>query len=188
MFAVGNLVFFKIVWAASLAGVVIGYAWAGLAMLVLFAGWHARTAPTARADFVLAGIAVIVGLTLDTLYVRAGLIAFEGNLLWNDAAPLWILALWANFALTMNGCLGWLRQRRALAAGLAFVFGPLGYYGGITLGTARVTGDAWVLYLAIGITWAVALPLLLFLASRLSETLHPELHSDLPAELDAEIA
>lgn len=177
MLIVTNLVFFKIVWAASLFGVVLGYAWAGLAMLALFVAWHAHAAPTARADFVLAGIAVVIGLALDTLYVRAGLIAYEGNLLWSNAAPIWILALWANFALTMNGCLGWLRQRRVLAAALAFVCGPLSYYGGIALGTATITGDRWMLFAAIGVAWAVALPLLLALATRLSETLHPELHA-----------
>lgn len=179
MFIITNLVFFKVVWAASLIGVVMGYAWAGLAMLSLFIAWHARTAPTARADFVLAGIAVIIGLALDTLYVRAGLIAYEGNLFWSNAAPIWILALWANFALTMNGCLGWLRQRRVLAAALAFVCGPLSYYGGIALGTATVTGESWLLFGAIGVAWAVALPMLLALATRLSATLHPELHAQL---------
>jgi len=177
MLVITNLVFFKIVWAVSLAGVVLGYAWAGLAMLMVFFAWHARMAPTARADFIVATIAVVIGLALDTLYVRAGLIAFEGNLLWNNAAPLWILALWANSALTMNGCLGWLRQRRMLAAGLAFVCGPLSYYGGIAVGTATVTGERWMLFGAIGLAWAIALPLLLSLASRLSESMHPELHA-----------
>lgn len=182
MLIFGNLLFFKIVWAVSLAGVVFGYAWAGLACLVAFMTWHARVAPTARADFILALCAVVLGLCLDTLYVRAGLIAYEGELLWTDAAPLWILALWANFALTMNGCLGWLRQRRWLAAALALVCGPLSYYGGIALGTARVTGEQWMLFGAIGVAWAVALPLLLWLAERLSERLHPELHEEaLPA-------
>ena len=177
MFVIGNLVFFKIVWAVSLAGVVLGYAWAGLATLMAFLAWHARTAPTARADFVLAMVAVVLGLFLDTLYVRAGLIAYEGELFWSNAAPLWILALWANFALTMNGCLGWLRQRRWLAAALALVCGPLSYYGGIAVGTATVTGEQWQLFGAIGLAWAIALPLLLWLAERLSERMHPELHA-----------
>lgn len=175
MLIVSNLLFFKIVWAASLAGVVFGYAWLGLAMLALFVAWHAGTSPTARADFLLACVAVCFGLLLDTLYVQAGLIAYRGELLWNGAAPLWILALWANFALTMNGCLGWLRERRMLAAALAFVCGPLSYYGGIALGTAEVTGDRIVLFGAIGLAWALAVPALLTLAAKFSASLHPEI-------------
>lgn len=180
MLIVSNLVFFKVVWMASLAGVVLGYAWLGLAMLAVFMAWHAGTSPTARADFLLAVVAVCLGLLLDTLYVRAGLIIYEGELLWQDAAPLWILALWANFALTMNGCLGWLRNRRMLAAALAFICGPLSYYGGITLGTATVTGDQVVLFGLIGLAWAIALPLLLTLANKFSLSLHSDTHGREP--------
>lgn len=169
-----NLVFFKIVWAASLAGVVLGYAWLGLVMLGVFASWHAMASPTAKADFVLAGAAVMIGLVLDTLYVQGGLIAYRGELLWTGAAPLWILVLWANFALTMNGCLAWLGKRKAMAAALAFVCGPLSYYGGIAIGTATVTADEWKLFTAIGVAWALAVPLMLTLAGHFVERLHPE--------------
>ncbi|MEE4184175.1 MAG: DUF2878 domain-containing protein [Gammaproteobacteria bacterium] len=164
-----NLVFFKLVWAASLAGVVYGYAWWGLGALCCFMIWHGATVPTARADFVLAITAVAIGLVLDTAYVRSGLISYEGNMLWSGAAPLWILALWANFALTMNGCMRWLQTRKPLAAALAFIFGPLSYYGGIALGTATVTGEQWLLFAVIGLAWAVALPLLLSLAVRYAD-------------------
>ena len=153
-----NLIFFKAVWAASLAGVVFGYEWAGLVLLTFFVAWHARTSPTAHADFLLAAIAMSIGLLLDTLYIRAGLIVYEGSPLWQSFAPLWILGLWINFALTMNGCLGWLQQRRLLAGALAAVCGPASYYGGIAVGTARVTGEPAVLFGAIGIAWAIALP------------------------------
>lgn len=182
---IANLVLFKIVWAASLAGVVFGYAWLGLVMLAFFMTFHARTVPTAKADFVLAATAICMGLLLDTLYVKAGLIVYNGHLLWSGAAPLWILALWANFALTMNGCLGWLRQRKLLAAVLAFVFGPLSYYGGIALGTAQVTGDQWVLFGVIGLAWSVALPLLLALAVRYAEAFNKSAGNDHPSTAQA---
>lgn len=171
-----NLVLFKIVWALSLTGVVIGYAWLGAVGLMCFMAWHAWSVPTAKADFFLAACAVVIGLVLDTLYLRSGLIIYEGQTLWSNLAPLWILALWANFALTMNGCMAWLQQRKWLAALLSFIFGPVGYYGGIKLGTARVNDDEWLLYLVIGIAWAVAVPLMLSLAAKFSFKFHPELH------------
>ncbi len=169
-----NLFFFKAVWAASLAGVVFGYEWSGLVMLTFFVAWHARKSPTARADFLLAAIAMSIGLVLDTLYIRAGLIVYEGSSLWHSFAPLWILGLWVNFALTMNGCLGWLQQRRMLAGVLSAICGPASYYGGIALGTARVTGDPAILFTAIGLAWAVAVPLLLTMSAHLALTFHPE--------------
>lgn len=171
MSIIANLVLFKVVWALSLAGVVLGYAWLGTIGLMMFLSWHAATADTPRADFAVAGVAVIIGLLLDTLYIQSGLIVYRGELLWSGAAPLWILALWANFGLTLNGCLGWLREKRFIAAGLAFICGPLSYYGGIKLGTATITGDAYVLYGLIGLAWAVVVPLLLWLARRFEQRL-----------------
>ncbi|MGI9291390.1 MAG: DUF2878 domain-containing protein [Gammaproteobacteria bacterium] len=169
-----NLVLFKIVWAMSLAGVVIGYAWLGAAGLVAFMTWHAKTVRTAKADFYLAGVAVLVGLFLDTLYLQSGLIIYQGQTPWSGMAPVWILALWANFALTMNGCMAWLQQRKWLAALLSFIFGPLGYYGGIKLGTATINDNQWLLFFIIGVAWAVAVPLLLTLAARFANRFHPK--------------
>jgi len=174
MNVISNLIFFKVVWALSLFGVVIGYAWLGLLGLTFFSAWHAATASSAKADFLVAAIAVIVGLILDTLYIKSGLIAFNGELIWSEAAPLWILALWANFALTLNGCLRWLRERRLAAAALAFICGPVSYYGGIALGTATITGEHYLLFGAIGIAWSVAVPALLWLSLRIERELYPE--------------
>ena len=170
---IGNLVMFKVVWAISLAGVVFGYAWLGLAALTVFATWHISVADTPKADFLVAAVAVCIGLALDTLYIRSGLIAYQGEMFWSGAAPLWILALWANFALTLNGCLGWLRERRMMAALLAFVCGPLSYYFGIRLGTATVKGEEMILFGAIGLAWSVTVPLLLWLSLRFERRLHP---------------
>jgi len=164
---IANLILFKAVWALSLFGAASGAGWLGSAGLLVFVGWHIYSSETARADLKVAACAVVIGLTLDTLYMRSGLISYSGEFLWTGFAPLWIIALWANLALTLNGCLRWMQSRPALTAVLALVFGPVGYYGGVTLGAATVTGNPVALYGAIGIAWAAALPLLLSLAERL---------------------
>lgn len=160
---------FQVVYTLSLVGVVNNVAWIGGIGLIAFALWHACTATAAKTDFLLAGIAVILGLSLDTLYMRSGLIAYEGQLFWSGIAPLWILVLWANFALTLGGCLSWLRGRLALAALLASTGGPLSYYAGIQLGTATVSGDPLLLFSVISITWGIAVPALLWLSMQLDQ-------------------
>jgi hypothetical protein len=162
-----NFLLFQGVYTLSLFGVINNLAWIGGLGLAAFALWHARTAKAAKTDFLLAGIAVIVGLSLDTLYMRSGLIAYEGQLFWSGIAPLWILVLWANFALTLGGCLSWLRGRLALAALLASTGGPLSYYAGIRLGTATVSGDPLLLFSVISITWGIAVPALLWLSMQM---------------------
>jgi hypothetical protein len=164
-----NFLLFQGVYTLSLVGVINNLAWIGGLGLAAFAIWHARTAKAAKTDFLLAGIAVAVGLSLDTLYMRSGLIAYNGELLWSGIAPLWILVLWANFALTLGGCLSWLRGRLALAALLASTGGPLSYYAGIRLGTATVSGDPLLLFSVISVTWAIAVPALLWLSMQLEQ-------------------
>lgn len=176
-----NFLLFQGVYTLSLVGVINNVAWLGCLGLAAFAIWHARTAKAAKADFVLAGIAILVGAMLDTLYMRSGLIAYNGELLWSGIAPLWILALWANFALTLSGCLSWLRGRLALAALLASTGGPLSYYAGIRLGTATISGDPLLLFSVISITWGIAIPALLWLSMQLE--LQRKLREMLPVPL-----
>jgi Protein of unknown function (DUF2878) len=164
-----NFLLFQGVYTLSLVGVINNVAWIGSLGLAAFAIWHARTAQAAKTDFLLAGIAVVVGLALDTLYMRSGLIAYSGELFWTGIAPLWILVLWANFALTLGGCLSWLRGRLALAALLAATGGPLSYYAGIRLGTATISGDPLVLFSVISVTWGIAVPGLLWLSMLLEQ-------------------
>ena len=163
---IANVLFFKAVWALSLYGVVVNIAWLGCLGLFIFLCWHAYSSKTLGADLLVVACAVSIGVTLDTMYLRSGLISYAGQFPTQDIAPLWIVALWANFALTLNCCLRWLQTRLGLAALLGFVCGPVSYFGGITLGTATVTGNAILLYALIGIAWAVTVPLLLVLAER----------------------
>jgi hypothetical protein len=164
-----NLLFFKAVWALSLFGVVIDMAWLGCVGLAIFLVWHAINSETASADFRVATCAVLIGMTLDTLYLRSGLIAYSGQFPWPELAPLWIAALWANLALTLNGCLRWLQDRLELAALFGLICGPVSYAGAIALDVATVTGSPYLLYPAIGIAWAITLPTLLTIAKRFSE-------------------
>jgi len=76
--------------------------------------------------------------------------------------PLWVVALWVNFAATMHGCLISLRGRYGLLALLGLLGGPASYavaagLGGVTMTTAG--------YVAVAIEFAVASPLLLWVAA-----------------------
>ncbi len=164
-----NVVFFKAVWALSLYGVIIDLAWLGCAALLTFIVWHVITMDSLGADFAAGIVAVMIGMTLDTLYLRAGLIEYGGQFPWTSFAPLWIGALWFNVALTLNHCMKWMQSRLRIAALFGLVCGPGSYAGAIALGVAEVTGNPIVLYGSIGIAWAFTVPLLLLLTRRFHE-------------------
>jgi drug/metabolite transporter (DMT)-like permease len=78
---------------------------------------------------------------------------------------LWILLLWAGLALTLNHSLAWLQSRLMLAAVLGGVSSPLSYLAAERLGAVDIVTESGVWFIGLGLSWAVALPLLLWLAS-----------------------
>ena len=75
--------------------------------------------------------------------------------------------MWMLFATTLNVSMQWLRARPLLAALMGFVAGPLSYVAGEKLGGMTFVNETAALA-ALAIGWAVMMPLLMRLATRLN--------------------
>jgi Protein of unknown function (DUF2878) len=96
--------------------------------------------------------------------VQAGLMRFDGGTLLAGTAPVWMVALWATFATTLNVSLRALHGRLIAASLLGAVGAPFAYYAGQKLGAVQmVNAGAALAVVAAG--WALLTPLL-FLAAR----------------------
>ena len=155
-------------WFATVIGAANGSLWPGLLGLMVFLLVHYLYSETAGADFLLAACTISVGLVCETVFVRAGLLLYPADALAVAGVPLWVLILWANFALIMNGCLSWLHGRYLLSAALGFLGGPLSYYGGIKLGAATAGHSLSMVLTGIAICYAIVTPLFLYMAQRLA--------------------
>lgn len=164
-----NLVIFQLVWFITVFSVISDKIWLGPAAFCFFFLLHLMIATNRRADFLLAVIAVMIGLLIDTVLVQAGLLRFEMSLPWPGVAPFWILILWANFALTLNNGLSWLRGHYKTSAILGFVGGSLSYFFGIRLGAGELLITPGIALLIIGLCWSIVTPLLLFTAKKLAK-------------------
>jgi hypothetical protein len=163
-----NLAFFQAVWFLTVISAANGLLWPGLMGLAVFFAVHRFFSVTARAEFILVVGAAFLGLVIEAVFVRTGVLLYQQEMASVAGVPLWMLVMWANFALTMNGCLSWLQGRYLLAAVLGFVGGPLSYLGGIKLGAATAGGALEFVLAAIAICYAIVTPALLFLAQRLA--------------------
>jgi hypothetical protein len=134
--------------------------WLGAASLLLFLAWHLRTPVSPRAELALAGVAGLVGLSADTLFAQAGILAYAEPWPVRGVAPAWIVVMWMNFALTLNVAMRWLHGRYWLAAVLGLVGGPLAYLAGVRLDAAVLSAPGPSAYALIGLTWAFAVPFL----------------------------
>lgn len=171
MRTLANLVGFNACWFALVLGAAAGLWWPGLAALAVFAVATIATSRWPSADLKLVGVALMIGFALETALVQGGIFRYATPVPWTAVAPVWMLGLWANFALTVNHSLGFLSGRHALAAALGAIAGPLAYWG-----AARVFGAAEILApapLAISIlaaAYALATPALAGLGRRWRET------------------
>lgn len=108
----------------------------------------------------LALAATAYGLSTDSLLTRSDLVHFAGG--WSFP-PAWMAGLWASFGAGLSASLsritGW---SPALLAALAALAGPLAYRGGASLEAISPFGLPAAM--AIGLQWALGLPLLAALA------------------------
>lgn len=168
-----NAVAYQLVWFATVLGAGRGLWWPGplavLAFAVLHLGVVVRDRDVRRRDLALVAAAVACGLVIDGVLSGSGAIVFAASrpALPPGGAPLWMLTLWAAFALTLRHSLRAVTARPVLAALLGAVGGPLAY-----LGAARATGavmfpePSGATLLMLGGGWCLALGLLAMLASR----------------------
>jgi hypothetical protein len=159
-----NLAAFQIGWFTCVLGAAYGLPLLGPGVVTLLLGLHLLLAPRPWEEIRLVGAAGAMGLCLDSLQAAAGLFSFSSEEPWSWISPLWMVALWVNFATTLHTSLRWLLGRYALAALLGALGGPLSYYAGARLGALTFPVDPAASFIVLALVWGVAIQLLLKLA------------------------
>ncbi len=166
-----NLVAFQTGWWALVLTAAQGRPELGLGVVALLLAWHLGRIRPRGSEALLIGLAALIGFLFDSFLLVSGWVSFSGadlaGGLGPDLPPLWMTALWANFATTLNVSLVSLQTRPWLAALLGLVGGPAAYWGGAELGAMSFLDPiAGLVALALG--WAILTPLFLALARLLS--------------------
>lgn len=166
-----NAVSFQLVWIAAVAGAAQGWWWAGPAALAMFAAWQLPLSASPRADLRLMLIAALVGLVIDTIWVQAGLMRFETPEPWTATAPIWIVALWMGYALTLNHSLAALKRHLSWAALLGLIGGPLAYAIAENAWHAvQLQPPRWIALAALALAWGAVTPALSMAATHFDKT------------------
>jgi Protein of unknown function (DUF2878) len=161
-----NFIAFQIGWFACVWGGANGWPWLGVAVTAMIAGRHVYRATRPKTEAVLIGLSGLLGLLADSLLTGLGLLRFPSGQLHPQFTAYWMIAMWMLFATTFNVSLRWLKPRLGLAALLGLVAGPVAYYGGARLGGVAFAEPLYLGLIAVGIVWALAMPLLLVIATR----------------------
>lgn len=168
-----NLIGYQIVWFCAVIGAGRGLWWPGVIAAAIFIPLHfafARQDRRGRAtDFGLLLIALLAGAALDGAIAISELGRYAANevALPSGGAPLWILSMWASFALTLRHSMTFLLGRPILALVFGAVGGPVAYLGAARGWQAIVFAEPrWMALGLLAIGWGLAISLLTLLARR----------------------
>jgi hypothetical protein len=163
MHRVINVCAFQIGWFACVVGAARGMPLLGPAVVLILLGLHLLLTPDATRELRLIIAAGVIGSTIDTAVMMYGVYSFAGQSLpW--LCPLWITALWMNFATTLHTSLSWLARQYVLAAALGAVAGPFSYYAGVRLGALTLHTSLTTSMAVLALVWGMTLPSLLRVA------------------------
>lgn len=162
-----NLILFQLTWVAAVGGAGMGLWWPGLLMLAIFAAWHVRSTAHWRTDLQLALIVSAVGFGVDSALLQAGVLRYATPLPWTELAPIWIVVLWAGFALTLNHSMAFLHGRPLWAVLFGLLGGPLAYWVAANVWNAAELSEQRQSLLVLGLVWALLTPAAMSLAAQL---------------------
>lgn len=162
-----NLIGYQLVWFAAVIGAEHGVVWPGVPGMLLFAGSQLALSGHRRADLALMAVALVLGFVMDGGMIRAGFATYAAAWPSGGLAPAWILALWISFSLTFTQSLAYLQKRLWIALLFGGIGGPLAYLSAargfhvVTFAAPQWHGLLW-----LSVSWAIAAPLLAWLARR----------------------
>jgi hypothetical protein len=161
-----NFIGFQIGWFACVIGAAQGYTLLPVLCALSIVVFHLYR-NTTYVELYIIVVACVIGFVWETLLVNSGWLSYSVT---GDSilvAPVWLVAMWALFATTINHSMAWLRSRWVLASLMGAVFGPLAFIAGENLGAVQFI-DRHLALLALALGWALLMPLLLWIAKKLN--------------------
>ncbi|MCE9679486.1 DUF2878 domain-containing protein [Shewanella sp. AS1] len=153
-----NLLLFQLCWFS--AALLLEY---GALVILLLIAVHFGLSPTPREDAKLL-LLVPIGVLVDGLLIHSGVFSSTspqslGSI--DSLFPLWLLLLWAIFAISFNHSLKWLTRTSFMGVALVgAIGGASSYWAGIKLGRLTTQWNEAELLLLLMPIWAALLPIL----------------------------
>ena len=162
-----NAMLFNGVWIACVAGSAKQLLWPAITSVALLAAYQLHPKNRHPNDLKLVIASIVLGMIVDTIWVKAGYMDFADKRPFNSFAPAWIVVLWVGFALTVNHSLKWLIAHPLLPALTGAIAAPITYFAGIKLGAVVYTESVTTVSIGLAIAWAISLTILVQIGQKL---------------------
>lgn len=120
-----------------------------------------------RPEMLLCLSAVPIGFLVEGFNMAAGATSYAAGAAIAGTPPAFMLGLWMAFATLANVSLAWLKDLLWLAVAFGGLAAAPSYYAGSKIGALSLGEPLWLSLMIIGAAWAVALPVLLWIARRI---------------------
>lgn len=159
-----NFILFQAGWFICVIAAAQNYSAVAVLSCAAIIGLHLTLLDDIKAELQLIAVTGCIGFGVDSLHIA--LEVFQANPGAElPLAPLWLVALWMLFAISLRHSLAWLADRPAISAMLGAMFAPLAYYAGHNLGAIHLPQtDMLTSLVAIALAWALVTPGLFVLA------------------------
>ena len=159
-----NIIGFYIGWWTCVLGTANDIPYLGPAVMILFLIVHYYLFVSDIQEIYLVLIIGIIGTITDSLLFLSGSFIYAGAYS-NEIliAPMWITAMWAGFAATVNHSMSWLKDKWLLMVISGVVFGPAAFFTGEKFGTIEFHLSALFSGLVIAIVYGISMPAIYFL-------------------------
>ena len=163
-----NIVGFYIGWWGCILGSSDGLPYIGPLLMLLFIIVHVAFFVKDYKELqfiiliVIIGTIVDSGLVLSEYFVYAG--AYSDDL---AIAPLWITAMWAGFAATVNHSMVFFQKKWILMVVAGGIFGPAAYFTGKGFGAIYFELNTLFSALIIGVVWAISMPMVFYINEKM---------------------
>ncbi|MES1190689.1 MAG: DUF2878 domain-containing protein [Steroidobacter sp.] len=161
---IANFLLFQIAWIVCVVSAARHVQWLSLFVIAIAIGAYVVSSQHKLKAVSLILFCMMMGVAIESLLATIRATQFNDHLNAGGGdvmvfAPAWMAALWGLFATTFNVSLRWLNGRYVLSSLLGAIAGPLSYLSGSKMGALILPADYSLL--AIGLCWAVMMPVLL---------------------------
>jgi len=144
-------------WFACVLGASRGHPWVGLAFAVALTGVHLALSRERVVEIRLVLVTVAVGVLVEFIQITSGTYRFPSGTIVEGLAPLWLLAMWGQFATTFRYSMRRVMTRPIRAALFGAAGGPVAFLAGARLGAVTLLPPVAHGLVRLSVAWAIAL-------------------------------
>jgi hypothetical protein len=162
-----NYVAYQIGWLAAIVGAASGHGTGGASLAFALTGGHVMLARDRRGELALVLAALAAGVVVESGQIASGTYRVLADAPAGVLPPLWLLALWAQFATTFRFSLRRVMTRPWSAMLFGAVGGPIAFLAGERLGAVELAVPLGPALARLVVAWGLALAWLAWLTRRL---------------------